>query len=155
MESIVALDGSTLDFVPMWDAGVRDVRDFSTTLAGMKEQSLFFQNLFLAHVQGMDTFRGGTYFIKRRGQDKYIGVVHAVVSESNYVSPEVAISTEYRGNGYGRAAIISVCSDIEERGLSGVMMLAHDGYNDAFCESLGMHHSVNGWFVNTKEVISC
>lgn len=155
MDSILALDGTVLDFIPMCDVGKAELRAFISELPRMKYTSLFFQTLSTALTHDIGEFKRGTFFIVRRGQKELMGVIHAVVNIADIVAPEVAVLPAYQGNGYGRAMIIAMCHDIMDRGLTNATMMSADGYSDRFCKSFGMQHSISSWSVPVKEVIAC
>lgn len=152
MESITAIDGSILDFVHISDADQRCVRSLITSIYDQRNESLFMQTL-TSDLQATAYTFTHTYFIKKRGEGAYVGVVYYGTGETEAVAIEVAVAPDWRLNGYGRAAVLAVCWALEH--------LAEDHYfcvptgrNDAFCKGLHMYQSSTCWFIRLRELLT-
>ena len=110
--SIVALDGSTLDFVTPAIGQADKFREFkeywreaSDTVA---DNYGMFTSCFSAWYATIKLFREKLAFIQRRGEDRFCGYMACGTSGKTLVV-HVSILPSYRGNGYARAAILFAC----------------------------------------------
>ena len=152
LESIVAIDGSVLDFVNIQDAYTKKVYEFMRTVYRDRGNILYGECL-ASDFQAVKNSKPNMWFIQKRGCEGYVGVCYYGTAEGNaWVSMETAISQEWRLNGYGRAAFTVMCEHLSHLADDHKVVVSK-GKHDGFCKGLGMHQNETMWSLPLKEVL--
>lgn len=103
LQSIVALDGSTLDFVPLAQMNIVDI---ASVFRSIDKNCLIWQHINEHYEQALNTYVN-LYFIRKRCGE-YVGYI-TFGGSGEEVHPYVAIVPKWRHQGYASAAVWAVC----------------------------------------------
>lgn len=106
--SIVALDGTTLDFVTPAIGHAELYKNFREDSGLVVEDHGMSYTSFSGWYREIKPFAERVAFIGRRGEDKFIGYLTCTVF-GEVLTCNVSIIPACRGNGYARAAIVFAC----------------------------------------------
>ncbi len=149
MRSIRAVDGTVLNFVSPKYAEKLEVYTLRSRCRNETSAYPLLESMDGDRFEAMQEVFDKMWFIRRSNEKAYCGVCYFSVDEdSSTIYPTVIIAPEYRGNGYGRAAVIAMCTGTHAHNI---------GYIDRsskFCESLGMTRNSRDFYtMRTADLI--
>ncbi len=149
--SIVAVDGSTLDLVPVRDANGGEAARLQSKCLRLRGKFLFLDALYCDRFSAMQNSISGVWLLQRRGEKAYCGLCYCgYVKVTNTIYPVVVIAPEYRGNGYGRAALVAMCVGTCATSVGYVCE------ESKFCEDMGMKRHDRAYYASTDTLFpSC
>ena len=151
MESITALDGSVLDFVHIQDADTVSILSFVGTVYNQRSRIRYIKELN-TNLSAVRDSNPHLWFIQKRGEKGYVGMVVFGTSEDYAVSIEVCISPKWRLNGYGRAAVVAAAELLSGLSDDHYFCVAK-GLHDVFCRGLGMDDAPTCWTMRVRELL--
>lgn len=128
-----ALDGSFIDLVPINAADANLVQELYTECYQLHYKDMFFAACNKVELPLLKATTQRFWLLKRRGEKHYVGMCYySFNTDTNSIYPVVMISPKYQGNGYGRVAIIAMCSNYPAD------YIASAEKGNRFCRSLGL-----------------
>ena len=154
MKDIVALDGSTLEFVHINSAKEFCARNLAAALRKDIDRITWLECVTPDFFEALRNTVANLWFICRKDQDAYIGIGSTAIPGHGQLVMNVGIHPDYRGNGYGRAAIISMCEFFENhQGCEVTCVIDGSAVHTAFCKSLGMKKEGMQWKVKVRDIL--
>lgn len=151
-KSITAVDGSVLDLIHVKAVSQQTASDLAHDLGDDLKKLWFGQYLYTLDILRDSDFN--VWFIQKRGEKHYIGVCISTIDDcQEHVSMLVAVTKKWRGNGYGRAAIITMAEAYGELATEPVFEVVA-GMHDNFCINLGMKLRHGVWRLPISELIA-